>query len=202
MTQPKFTNWSVTAFGEEIEIIKGTPPDWVKRVLGQEEKCPTTGTLHFQGMITCHSQQRLNKLKSWLPKAHFEPCKDKKALEKYVTKEETRAGDIHLKSNSTYISPTDAVYKLMQVYHSHKSYKELYDDFYRDKPGKKAILEFYEVLYKRWLSENIDMFHKALVFTSKPTIDFFVLSFPVLSDSSEFERIPVPAGSSITPQES
>lgn len=89
------TNWSVTAFDDEIKLCEDTQswPSFVKKVLGGREVAPTTGRLHFQGMINCARQVRMTQIKSWLPTAHLEPCRDKEALKKYVMKLETATGE-------------------------------------------------------------------------------------------------------------
>lgn len=84
--------WSVTAFNDEIALVKDKTkyPAYVKLLVGQDEVCPETGKKHFQGCIQLHTQQRLSALKKWLPTAHFEICRNKDALLNYVTKDETR----------------------------------------------------------------------------------------------------------------
>lgn len=87
--------WSVTAFNDDIRIIKDkeTYPAYVKQVLGQDEVCPDTGKEHFQGFLQLYTQQRISALKKWLPTAHFEICRNKDALKQYVQKDDTRAPD-------------------------------------------------------------------------------------------------------------
>jgi Putative viral replication protein. len=92
--------WSVTAFGDEIELCEGTLPEFVKEVYGGRETCPETGTLHFQGAIRCFEQVRMSKFKSWLKKAHLEPARSAEALKKYAMKTETAAGDKVVRVNS------------------------------------------------------------------------------------------------------
>lgn len=99
-TTKRSTFWSVTAFNAEIELLKGPKfPDWVKRVYGGEEKCPTSGTIHFQGCVQCTSQQRFSMFKSWLPTAHLEPARKKWALQKYAMKKETAIGEKLVREN-------------------------------------------------------------------------------------------------------
>lgn len=90
----KSTWWSVTAFGDEIPLLELTEfPEFVSKVHGGREECPETKREHFQGAIQCRRQVRLSQLKSWLPRAHFEPARDKLALKKYVMKAETATGE-------------------------------------------------------------------------------------------------------------
>lgn len=91
----KATWWSVTAFNDEIlrmEDVEHYPP-FIKKVYGGREKCPETGTEHFQGCIQCHSQVRLSAFKEWLPTAHLEVARQKDALIKYAMKADTATGD-------------------------------------------------------------------------------------------------------------
>jgi len=99
MPSPKSVWWSVTAFGDEIELCEGTLPNYVKAIYGGRETAPTTGTLHFQGAIQLHEQSRMAKLKSWLPRAHLEPCHHKDALVNYVMKSDTAAGEKVIRTN-------------------------------------------------------------------------------------------------------
>jgi len=91
--------WSVTAFDEEIELCEGALPEYVKRVYGGRETCPTSGRIHFQGAIQCHQQIRFGRLKSWLPKAHIEAAKSVAALKKYAMKTETAVGEKVIRDN-------------------------------------------------------------------------------------------------------
>lgn len=101
MTTKPHTWWSVTAFNEEIELLEGQLPEYIRKVYGGREKCPDTGTIHFQGAIQCYDQQRRCKLKTWLKKAHLEPARCKEALKKYAMKEETAIGEKTIRENTT-----------------------------------------------------------------------------------------------------
>jgi len=89
----KSTWWSVTAFGDEIKLCQGQLPEFVRSIMGGLEKCPETGTEHFQGAIQCYEQIRMPKLKTWLKKAHLEPARQVEALKKYAMKAETAIGE-------------------------------------------------------------------------------------------------------------
>ena len=99
-TTRKSTWWSVTAYNDEIALMEGEMPEWVKAIHGGRETCPTTGRLHFQGAVQCFQQQRMSKFKSWLPTAHLEPARQEDALRNYVMKPETAAGPKTAKENS------------------------------------------------------------------------------------------------------
>jgi len=86
------TCWSIT-------INNPTPADlnivfpnnkWV--MTGQMEK-GEEGTEHYQGMLVT-PQVRFSAVKKLLPRAHIELAKNRKALEKYVTKTETRVAEV------------------------------------------------------------------------------------------------------------
>jgi len=90
----KSTWWSITAFNEEIAYCENSSnyPPFVRKVMGGREKCPTTGTEHFQGALQCTTQVRRSQIKSWLKTAHLEPAQKAIALQKYAMKEETAIG--------------------------------------------------------------------------------------------------------------
>ena len=91
--------WSVTAYGDEIALLEGKLPEFVREVRGGRETCPTTGLLHFQGAIQLYEQSRMAKIKSWLKKAHLEPARAVDALKRYVMKAETAAGEKTVRTN-------------------------------------------------------------------------------------------------------
>jgi len=48
------------------------------------------GTPHFQGVLHMNGQKRLSSMKTLLPRAHLEPCRNLKASIAYCEKEDTR----------------------------------------------------------------------------------------------------------------
>lgn len=108
----KATWWSVTAYGNEIELMQGPIyPEFVERVMGGLEECPTTGRKHFQGALKCRRQMRFKQIKEWLPTAHIEVAKAVEALKKYAMKQETAAGEKKEVVNS---APHITVRKVME----------------------------------------------------------------------------------------
>lgn len=91
--------WSVTAFGDEIELCEGKLPAFVRAIYGGREICPTTGTLHFQGAVQLYEQSRMAKIKSWLKRAHLEPARAVDALKQYAMKQETAVGEKTIRKN-------------------------------------------------------------------------------------------------------
>lgn len=75
---------------EEDRVKLQSPPNWLRRVRGQDE-VGEQGTLHIQAV--CNTEQvRFSSLKSWLPRAHITRLATKLHYEnqlKYVHKDET-----------------------------------------------------------------------------------------------------------------
>ena len=85
------TVWSLTINNPSVadrEVI-ALPPDWIAFIKGQDEIAPTTGTLHFQGMIKTKYTVSFKKIKLLFPTAHIEKAKNVAALTQYVEKTET-----------------------------------------------------------------------------------------------------------------
>lgn len=89
-TTNKATAWLITAFGEDIERCERNElwPSFVRKIDGQQEKCPTTGRIHYQGLAWTQ-QVRFSAMKKFLPKSHIEISKNPAACLNYVTKEES-----------------------------------------------------------------------------------------------------------------
>lgn len=110
----KYSVWSITAYNQEatdLDLMLKKEldlPDIVRQVWGGLEECPTTGKIHFQGMLKTPSIY-MTKLKAIFPTAHLEPAKDKNALEQYVMKEETAVGVKSSVVNDQYVSSKDAL---------------------------------------------------------------------------------------------
>ena len=109
----KGTWWSITAYGDEIELLEGNLPQWIDKVYGGREECPTTKRIHFQGAIRCHGQQRFSKIKGWLPTAHIEVSRNAEALKKYVMKAETSLGDKKIITNPKKFYDAQAICRLI-----------------------------------------------------------------------------------------
>lgn len=109
----KSTWWSVVSFKEEeIRLMQGPEyPEFVERVIGGLEECPTTKRLHFQGALKCRRQMRMKQIKDWLPTSKLEIARQPEALKKYCMKEETAVGAKKEVVNST---PHVTVRKVME----------------------------------------------------------------------------------------
>jgi len=82
----RYSCWSITINNPTEEDVRCEVPGWVLK--GQYEE-GASGTRHFQGML-CTPQVRASAVKRVFPRAHIEGARNKKALEKYINKEETR----------------------------------------------------------------------------------------------------------------
>lgn len=133
-TSDKSSWWSITAFNEDkdrlVRCMDGQEvmPNWVKRIYGGLEMCPSTEKEHFQGAINT-SHVRFSQLKGWLSGTHIEMRKGtKKQLIAYVMKEETAVGVKTVKSNPKYLSMDEALMK-MSDYLVNKYDPSCYDDY-------------------------------------------------------------------------
>lgn len=79
-----------TPTAEEEESLLN-PPEFIKWIVYQEEQGHGCAHVHFQGLLEVHSACRMTKLKTWLPRVHWEKRQGspQQALQ-YVTKEDTR----------------------------------------------------------------------------------------------------------------
>jgi hypothetical protein len=95
------THWSVTAFYDtpktpakstrEYQIEDARRKGWI--VSGQPEKCPETGAFHFQLSVKT-PQVRARAIMDIFPQAEVQVARNGPALDNYVLKEETRAGEL------------------------------------------------------------------------------------------------------------
>ncbi|AMH87756.1 replication-associated protein [Pacific flying fox faeces associated circular DNA virus-10] len=82
--------WVWTSFKDSLDLNDGG----IEYSVYQQEQCPTTGRLHWQGVTRFKNARQLGGVKRWLgdPQAHCEPCKKEHEAIKYCQKEETRIG--------------------------------------------------------------------------------------------------------------
>lgn len=80
------TCWSITINNPTEGEVNCQVPGW--KLSGQYEE-GEHGTRHFQGMLTT-PQVRFSAVKRVFPRGHIEVCRNKTALAKYTSKEETR----------------------------------------------------------------------------------------------------------------
>lgn len=91
------TCWSLTINNPTDGDLKvELPAGW--KVEGQIEQ-GENGTPHFQGMLKT-PQVRFSAVKKIYPRAHIEPAKNRKALQAYVHKEETRVSEVETRTSS------------------------------------------------------------------------------------------------------
>lgn len=86
------TCWSITINNPTDDDIhvKHLPAKW--QMVGQMEQ-GKEGTVHYQGMLTT-PQVRFSAVKKVFPRAHIEVAKNKSALQKYVSKDDTRISKV------------------------------------------------------------------------------------------------------------
>lgn len=92
--QRRGTCWSITINNpveSDLPSKDALAPGWSYQ--GQMEKCPTTGTPHYQGLVKT-PQVRFIAVKKVFPRAHIELAKNQKALANYVHKPETRIAEV------------------------------------------------------------------------------------------------------------
>jgi hypothetical protein len=103
------TVWSITINNPtKEEIAPNLPAGW--KLEGQIE-VGEQGTEHYQGML-CTPQVRFSAVKRHLPRAHIEIARDKKALQAYVHKEETRVREVQHSAGLTVFALQDKVLEL------------------------------------------------------------------------------------------
>jgi len=82
--------WSITINNPTESDTKCDHPGWS---LDGQYEVGAEGTRHFQGILKTGKQVRFSAVKRVFPRAHIEVARNKKALEAYVKKEETRVGE-------------------------------------------------------------------------------------------------------------
>jgi len=121
------TCWSVTinnpnkADDENIAVAK-QKSGWA--VYGQKE-VGENGTEHYQLMVTT-PQVRFSAIKKAFPRSHIEVARDRKALTKYVNKEDTRIAGLPKDNNYPSMSQLWDDFSLY-IDDSHKKYGCIYD---------------------------------------------------------------------------
>jgi len=104
------TCWSITINNPtEDDLVPILPPRWLLQ--GQVERGDIEGTEHFQGMLTT-PQTRFSSIKAHFPRAHIEIARDKKALQAYVHKTETRVREVQQSAGLTAFALQDKVLEL------------------------------------------------------------------------------------------
>lgn len=98
--------WDFTNFGENYQEIIDDLTPICKAWDFQQEQCPTTGKLHFQGRFKLKTKTRLTALVKNLPGYHLSvTSKENQHNVYYVTKEETRVAGPWSSSDEVIIVP-------------------------------------------------------------------------------------------------
>lgn len=91
------SDWEITAYDEAIDQLlrwvdnEEECPNFIERIMGGIEECPTTSKEHFQGYIKTQ-YDRKSKFKPYFPNTRIRKAVNPHALKKYVMKEETSVG--------------------------------------------------------------------------------------------------------------
>lgn len=97
----KNKHFSLTAFQEPaFTMLQNDPlPDWIDMKAGGLEKCPTTGKIHYQGMIRTKYPVRMSKVINYYKGSHVEVARNPGALINYVLKSETAITEKSIQEN-------------------------------------------------------------------------------------------------------
>ena len=85
----KSTRWAFTAYEGQWNLFKAMPPE-VSQWGWQEETCPRTGRLHYQGYMILRRQFREKGARALFPGVHMEIARNWNDLVRYCQKPETR----------------------------------------------------------------------------------------------------------------
>lgn len=92
----KATHWksAIHDIDDNWAKLQGALPSWIKEIKMKKEIAPTTGSEHYQIHLTCHTQQRLSKLKAFIPRTKWFMVLGEQHIKNslnYVSKSETTA---------------------------------------------------------------------------------------------------------------
>jgi len=93
-TRVRNRNWCFTLHdytADDIILLQQSSYQYVF----QEEKAPTTGALHLQGLLIFKNAVSFSTVKAICARCHWEPCKNLIASKQYCSKEESRIGNIY-----------------------------------------------------------------------------------------------------------
>jgi len=114
----KSSRWQFTAYQDQWDLFKQMPPG-IAEWGWQQEQCPKTQKLHYQGYLRTPSQVRFSALKKILPGVHIEVAKNWQALLNYCQKLDTRVeGEAPVHVINTYYT---------QYTYAEKLGRQLYD---------------------------------------------------------------------------
>lgn len=131
-------NWFFTYNGycsEDIFILnthfRGSSPKVFKAAFQEEQG--ESGNPHLQGVISYQNARTFDNMKKFLPKAHWEVCKDLDSALKYCTKKETRVGKVF---TYNYVIPKEDI-----VW---REYQQDIINLYHSEPGDRIAYWYYE----------------------------------------------------------
>jgi len=133
--------WSVTINNpnEDDRVALQTKPQYVRKLRGQEELAPETGTQHIQ-MVVFTDQVRMSSMKKWLSRAHFKPAfteQHKQNLWQYAHKLETSIPGTQFewsKPNQETVSIPERLTALAEFAYSQEKISQISEEFQYKKP--------------------------------------------------------------------
>nr|ALE29617.1 replication associated protein [Lake Sarah-associated circular virus-13] len=148
----KSTRWGFTAFESQWDLFK-TIASPVAEWGWQEELCPTSNRLHYQGYIRTQSQVRFSAMKDRFPGVHFLIPDNWSAWLNYCKKSATRNGDgnqVHEVAKNRHMTMADALTALVPY---RVTEKEI-DDYFTQYKRIYDIKDQYWTAVNRYISET------------------------------------------------
>lgn len=111
----KSTRWAFTAYEGQWGLFESIPPliaEWG----WQQEICPETQNIHYQGYIRTQRQLRHKQMREILPGVNIGAARNWAALLSYCKKTDTAVPgtQVHQEVVSTYLSMSDALIKIAE----------------------------------------------------------------------------------------
>lgn len=144
-TKDRATKWSVTinnpTDADEEDVNRARQKGW--QVIGQRE-VGANGTPHYQLMVKT-PQVRFAQMKKAFPRGHIEVARNEQALEQYVSKEETRVGELP-QQQVLYPSLSklwDLIYEEFNLGHNKLGWDQTQDEvqFYREEDNDHYLTD-------------------------------------------------------------
>lgn len=116
-----FRNWCFTSFAECRPILdENNIPDGIKYICFQQERCPNSAKLHYQGYLECNRKTTMKQIKLLLKDdaIHLEPrYGTQEAAIAYCSKSNTKVGDFFeygIKSRQGNRTDLDSIFEFIE----------------------------------------------------------------------------------------